>query len=74
MMPMTRRQRHERILESFGSDTLRWHRNGAIARFGLAAFTDAAVEWIARDTVASHRRQQRYNRENRARLAKAARS
>ena len=66
---MNRRDRHIRILENFGRDAVRFHRDSVIAKLGLAAFSDAALEAIARDTVSSYRRQQRYNREWRAKRA-----
>lgn len=69
---MTRRDRHVRILENFGSDRVRYHRDTIMARLGLSAFTDEAIDAIARHTVSSHRRQQRYNRENRERITAEA--
>jgi len=73
-MTMTIRQRHELILESFGTETFRWHTDAAVRRLGFSAFTDEAIEWIVRDMVGSYRRQQRYNRESRERIKARARA
>lgn len=66
---MTRRERHIRIIESWGphSTTYRFHRDETISRRGFAAFTDEAIEEIAARMVSAKRRQDRYNREARAR-------
>lgn len=64
---MTRRQRHLRIIESFGRDRERYHLAEILTRHGLSILTDEGAELLARSIVTSHRRQQRYNRENRAR-------
>lgn len=72
---MTRRQRHERIIENFGGLTGRvgrFHLQGVMARLGVAALTDAAAETLTAEIVSSHRRQQRYNREHRERLNRGA--
>ncbi len=60
---MERRERHLRILENFGSERTRFHREQIVARLGMSAFTDEAVEAIARHLLHSHRQQQRFNRE-----------
>ena len=72
---MTRRQRINAIIEAFGG----LHGHGTrhavatvMARHGLNAFTDAAIEDLARELLAGRRLQQRLNRENRARLGRAA--
>ena len=64
---MTRRQRHQRIIESFGRDRERYHLANVLARHGLSILTDEGIELLTRSIVTSHRREQRYNRENRAR-------
>lgn len=64
---MTRRQRHLRIIENFGRDRERYHLAEVLARQGLSILNDEGVEKLALSIVSSHRRQQRYNRESRAR-------
>jgi hypothetical protein len=64
---MTRRQRHLRIIEDFGRDRMRYHLAEVLARHGLALLTDEGIETLTRSIVTSHKTQQRYNRENRAR-------
>lgn len=71
---MTRRQRHLRIIENFGRDCERYHLAEVLARHGLSILTDEGVEKLTRSIVTSHKRQQRYNRENRARRAALQRS
>lgn len=63
---MTRRERHLRIVESFGRDRERYHLADVIARHGLTVLTDKGVEKLAHSIVSSHKLQQRYNREARA--------
>lgn len=67
---MTRRERHLRILESFGR-VGKLDRDWVLQRLGFAAFTDEAIEAITRATVDGHRRSQKMNAENRARRAVA---
>jgi len=64
---MTRRERHQHIIESFGRDRERYHLAEVLARHGLSVLTDEGIELLTRSIVTSHRRQQRYNREARAR-------
>jgi hypothetical protein len=64
---MTRRQRHFRIIESFGRDRERYHLADVIARHGLSILTDEGIQKLTQSIVSSHKLQQRYNRENRAR-------
>ena len=66
---MTRRERHKRIIENFGAfhPYAPFARQHVLDKFGLDAFTDEALEAFARDLWSSHVRQQRYNREWRAR-------
>lgn len=64
---MNRRERHQRIIESFGRDRERYHLAEVLARHGLSILTNEGIELLTRSIVTSHRRQQRYNRENRAR-------
>ena len=64
---MTRRERHLRIIADFGRDRARYHLAEVLARHGLSLLTDEGVEILTRSIVTSHRLQQRYNRENRAR-------
>ena len=66
---MNRRQRHARIIDNFGRDRERYHLADVLARHGRAILTDEGIELLARSIVTSHRRQQRYNREHRARRA-----
>lgn len=66
---MTRRERHLRIIESFGRDCERYHLANVLARHGLSILTDEGVEKLTQAIVSGHKRQQRYNRENRARRA-----
>lgn len=61
---MSRRERHLRILASFGRQA-DWHRDSVVFRRGYAAFTDEAIEEIAQDTVRSYKRSQKANAENR---------
>lgn len=66
---MTRRERHERIIENFGLDSQsgRYYRMRLLARRGLAAFNDEAIRELATMLVDSRARQQRMNEENRKR-------
>lgn len=64
---MTRRQRHLRIVESFGRDRERYHLADVLAKHGLSILTDEGIELLTRSIVNSHKVQQRYNREARAR-------
>jgi hypothetical protein len=66
---MTRRQRHLRIVESFGRDRMRYHLAEVLARHGLDILTDEGVEILTRSIVTSLRFQQKCNRENRVRRA-----
>lgn len=70
---MTRRERHLRIIESWGklgySHILRFHFDGLISKRGLSALTDTAVRELATDLVRSRARQNRMNAENRKRRA-----
>lgn len=72
---MTRRERHERIIDNFGGMTGnsgRFHLQGVLVRLGLAALTDEAIEKLTSEIVSGHKRQQRYNREYRDRLKRSA--
>jgi hypothetical protein len=64
---MTRRQRHLNILENFGRDRTRYYLAEVLARHGLSILTDDGIEKVTRAMVTSHKTQQRYNREARAR-------
>lgn len=68
---MTRRERLIRIIESWGpySHTFRFERDRVIGRMGYAAFSDEAVEAMARGMVAGKRWQAKQNAANRARRA-----
>lgn len=66
---MTRRERHLRIIESFGRDRERYHLADVLARHGLSLLTDEGIEKLTQSIVRSHKLQQRYNREARARRA-----
>lgn len=68
---MTRRERHIRIIESWGlySHTYRFERDRVIGRMGYSAFTDEAIEAMAAGMVNGKRRQEKYNAANKARRA-----
>lgn len=68
-MPLTRRQRHIRILESFGRDHVSRALRDVQPMTLVDLLGDDGVEYFTRKIVSDHRRQQRYNAENRARLA-----
>lgn len=63
---MTRRERHLRIIESFGRDREGYHTAKVLARHGTDVLTDEGVEKVAQSLVSGHKLQQRYNREARA--------
>jgi hypothetical protein len=68
---MTRRQRHLNIIANFGgldAKTVNHHLHDVMARRGLAALTDEAVEDLTYRIVSGAKRQRRYNREYRERL------
>jgi hypothetical protein len=65
---MNRRERHTRIIESWGNlghSYLRFHFDNLIARRGLSALTDEAIRELATDLVRSRARQNKMNAENR---------
>lgn len=71
-MSMTRRERHENIIRSWmsywpGDSYVRHHIDGVMARRKLGAFTDEAIEDLARDLLTSKARQKKMNEENRKR-------
>ncbi len=71
-MPMTRRQRHENIIRSWmtywpGDSYVRYHIDTVMNRYRFAAFSDIAIEDLARDLLKSKARQKRMNEENRKR-------
>jgi hypothetical protein len=66
---MTRRERHLRIIESFGRDRERYHLAEILARHGLTLFTDEGIQKLTQSIVRSHKLQQKFNRDNRARRA-----
>ena len=75
---MTRRDRHVRILESWGgirsltgSRTIATVVDDLVYRHGFALFTDEAIEMIVARVVSNWKRTRRMNRENRAIDAKA---
>jgi len=63
---MTRRERHLRIIKGFPHE--RDYLRGVMAKLGMDAFTDEAIEMLAADMVKGWRFQQKLNRENRARM------
>ena len=68
---MTRRERHKRILESFGRDRV-WRALRDIPTWKLVdLLSDEGVEMTTRRIVTDHKRQQKFNAENRARRAEA---
>lgn len=67
---MTRRERHLNIIANWGSfamrdQTLRYEFDCLIARRGLSALNDAAVQELATSLVRARARQNRLNAENR---------
>lgn len=62
---MTRRERHLRILESFGMDRVRGGLRSISTDRLIALLSDEGIEQLTRTIVSDHRRQQRYNREAR---------
>lgn len=64
---MTRRERHERILQWFSERSVNWAKGELEARHGLSLWTDEAIEKLARRCLENYRRQQRMNEENRKR-------
>lgn len=66
---MTRRERLSRIVEWFEGNRKRWEFERLIAKRGLSALTDEALEEYARMCIASYKFSQKLNRENRARRA-----
>lgn len=68
---MTRRERHLRILESFGRDRLWRAFRDTNASTLLEMLSDEGVEKITRRIVSDHKRQQKYNAEYRAKIARA---
>lgn len=73
-MTMTRRQRHENIIRSWmtywpGDSYVRHHIDDVVRRHRFAAFSDLAIEDLARDLLKSKARQKRMNEENRKRRA-----
>lgn len=71
---MTRRERHERIVRWFDERSFRFARDRLLARRGLAAFTDEALEEFASDLWRTYRRIQEMNRQNRERANAKARA
>jgi hypothetical protein len=63
---MTRRQRLETIINGADERSFRYERDGLICKLGLAAFTDDAIETLARTLVRSHIWDQKMNKRNRA--------
>ena len=68
---MTRRERHLRILESFGEDRVHFEFRHSGTKELLSLLSDEGVAIITRRIVSDYKRQQKYNAENRARIAKA---
>lgn len=63
---MTRRQRMERIIESFGEDSARRHLADLLARSdSRSLLTDAAIDQLAGSLVRGRQQQARYNAHNR---------
>lgn len=67
---MTRRERHLRIIGSWGSfafrsGSLRYEFDSLIARRGLSALTDEAVRELATNLIRSRARQNKMNEQNR---------
>lgn len=66
---MTKRDRHTRIIESFGNHRfdshVRFHFEGVLARLGLSALTDEAVRELAADLVKARTFEKRINKRNR---------
>lgn len=68
---MTRRERMIRIIESWGpySSYVSNHERAMLAKLGLSAYTDEAIDALAYSLVYGRKLQQKLNRENRARRA-----
>ena len=66
---MTRRERHERIIDWFTDRSREWELQPLLRRHGLSAFTDEFIEEFASALVKSEKRQQAMNRRNREVLA-----
>jgi hypothetical protein len=64
---MTRRERHLRIIEWFDDRHRRWQLDALLHRRKMTVFTDDAIEELAAALVRDYRREQKMNRENRAR-------
>lgn len=73
---MTRRERHINIIKSWmtywpGDSYMRHHIDAVMSRHRFAAFSDIAIEDLARDLLKSKARQKKMNEENRKRKAAA---
>lgn len=67
---MTRRERMIRIIKYWDHTRQQeYYKAAMVARLGLDAYTDEAIELYARKLIEGHRRQQSHNREYRARIA-----
>jgi len=66
---MTRRERHTRILQSFGRDWVGRELRRTPTWELVELLSDEGVEKLTRRIVSDHKRQQRWNAESRARLA-----
>jgi len=71
---MTRRERHIRIIESWGinSHLAIFYRQELLSQRGLGAFTDEAVRELATKLVKGRARQNRINEQNRKLRQEAA--
>ncbi len=68
---MNKREKHTRIVEHYESHYLQ-HFHRFTQQHGIRLFSNEAVEEYAAWLVAEHRRDQKINRENRARAAAKA--
>lgn len=71
---MTRRERHIRIIRSWmtywpGDSYVNCHIQTVMHRHKFAAFSDIAIEDLARELLKSKARQKKFNLENRKRRA-----
>lgn len=63
---MTRRERHLKIVSGFDDRTVRYAFVCLQARHGFNLLSDEAVEMLAREVLAIHKRRQETNARNRA--------
>jgi hypothetical protein len=65
-------QRHEKLLKVYGGTRVNWAISELMARRGLAALSDDAVEELIGIVSRNYRRERRTNEQNRAGSSRAA--